>query len=121
MVANFCDANLAAALDGRKVKGEDTQRQLVRGWTVPGQLAAGYLDGAETLILAVKSAQEENRAWQKSHEEEERAWKNDHETRLRTLEKSSTEILTRMTMGNLVQGIFTAIASTAAAFIGRTP
>ena len=73
----------------------------------------------QSLIVTVKAAQDENRAWQRSHEEEERTWKQDHETRLRSLEKSSTEISARMTMTTIIQGSFTSVASFLAWLVGR--
>lgn len=51
---------------------------------------------------------------------ETRAMLQDHEQRLRALEKSNTEISAKMTMANIVQSTFTAIASTVAAMVGRT-
>lgn len=45
----------------------------------------------------------------------------DHEARLRALEKSTTEINAKMTMQNIIQSSFTAIASTIAAVVGRNP
>jgi hypothetical protein len=44
----------------------------------------------------------------------------DHETRIRQLEKTSTEINAKMTMQNIIQSSFTAIASTLAAVVGKT-
>jgi hypothetical protein len=73
----------------------------------------------QTLILLVKSNQEENRAWQKSHEDEDRVSRQDHETRLRDLERSSTELKARTTMMGIIQAAFTSVASALAAFVGR--
>lgn len=44
----------------------------------------------------------------------------DHETRLRDLERSTTEISARLTMLTMIQSAFTAVASGVAALIGRS-
>lgn len=76
-------------------------------------------DAATQIALVIQKLDALARTTDSNHNEVCRLIQ-DHEARIRSLERNVTEISARNTMMQLIQGTFTAIASSVAALIGKS-